>query len=427
MKPSAALRTATWLYDQIWPSALPFLRRHRRLIEGFKQRLAEPPPGPADIWIQAASAGEAYIALELAKMIHSSENASILLTTNTHQGFQIIMKRLSDIDQSQQYASTKAGYFPFDRPKIMKRVVESVKPAVMVLIETEIWPGHLQALKQIGCCILLINGRLTTRSLNRYRLWSGVWRQLRPDEILAITDADADRFKKLFPGAAVSTMPNMKFDRLVTALSGASQGSAADFVPASSPFIVLGSVRQQEEQYVVQMINTLLKRLPRAVIGLFPRHMERQDHWRMKLDEAGLRWQFFSQLNSMAEAGSVILWDRFGELSGAYLSAQAAFVGGSLAPLGGQNFLEPLQSGVIPVIGPYWDNFHWVGQEIAGRGLLRVAGEWRLAVDLIIETVEDNLSRTEVQAAAGKYIDARRGGTRQACDLVLKYLQRASN
>ena len=423
MKPTAALRAATWIYDRIWPPVMPFLRRHHRLAEGFELRLADPPPGPADIWIQAASAGEAYIALELAKMIHTSENASILLTTNTRQGLEIIKKRLSGEDRSRKHSSINAGYFPFDRPRIMQRVADTVNPGVMVLVETEIWPGHLQALKQIGCFILLINGRLTTRSLNRYRLWPGMWRQLSPDEILAISDDDADRFKKLFSGSAVSTMPNMKFDRLMPDLSAPARESIVEFLPTSSPFIVLGSVRQQEEQHVAQMLNALLKSVPQAVIGLFPRHMERMDYWRMTLDGTGLRWQYRSQLNTMAEAGSVLLWDRFGELAGAYASAQAAFVGGSLAPLGGQNFLEPLQSGVIPVIGPYWDNFHWVGREIASEELLRVAGDWRSAADLLVETVKDNHSRTEIQAAAGNYIDARRGGTRQAADLVLKYLR----
>ena len=160
MKPTAALRAATWIYDRIWPPVMPFLRRHHRLAEGFELRLADPPPGRAGIWFQAASAGEAYIALKLVKMIHTSENASILLTTNTRQGLQIIKKSLSGKNRSRKHASINAGYFPFDRPRIMQRAVDTVNPSVMVLIETEIWPGHLQALKQTGCFILLINGRL---------------------------------------------------------------------------------------------------------------------------------------------------------------------------------------------------------------------------------------------------------------------------
>ena len=420
---TAIFKTAAWLYDQFWAPAMPLLRRHQRLADGFMQRLADPPPGPADIWIQAASAGESTIAVELAKLIHATEGASILLTTNTRQGINVIEKSLSGTNSAQKPVAIDSCYFPFDRPRIMRRVADAVKPVVMVLIETEIWPGHLQALKQAGCRILLINGRLTPRSLNRYRLLPGLWQQLTPDEILAISSDDAARFIKLFPDSSVSMMPNMKFDRIGPDFSEASRGSMVDCLSASSQFVALGSIRKKEEQDVVRMIHALLGNLPGAVVGLFPRHMERLDDWRSKLDESGLRWQFRSRLTSAAEAGSVILWDRFGELADAYASAQAAFVGGSLAQLGGQNFLEPLQCGVIPVIGPHWDNFHWVGPEIIGEGLLRVAGDWREAVDLLVASVKNSRSRTEIQDAADNYIDARRGGTRQAADLILKYLR----
>jgi 3-deoxy-D-manno-octulosonic-acid transferase len=143
----------------------------------------------------------------------------------------------------------------------------------------------------------------------------------------------------------------------------------------------------------------------------------------MILSRTGLRWRLRSELKShAAEAGSIILWDRFGELAAAYEAAQAAFVGGSLMPLGGQNFLEPLQSGIVPVIGPYWGNFKWVGPEIVSAGLLNVAGNWRQAAELVAQTVENGRPRAETRAAAGRYIDARRGGTRQAAELVLRYL-----
>ena len=90
-----------------------------------------------------------------------------------------------------------------------------------------------------------------------------------------------------------------------------------------------------------------------------------------------------------AVKGSVILWDTFGELVHAYKYADAAFLGGSLAPLGGQNFLEALNCGVIPVTGPFWDNFSWVGSEIVNEGLLRVAEDWRGVSDALVEIMEN--------------------------------------
>jgi 3-deoxy-D-manno-octulosonic-acid transferase len=210
---------------------------------------------------------------------------------------------------------------------------------------------------------------------------------------------------------------------MAQATAAASIEPVADLFPATSPFIVLGSVRQQEERQIAGMMAALLERMPGAVIGLFPRHMERLVYWQMMLAKAGLPWQFRSRLSHPAKAGSIIVWDRFGELAGAYRAAKAAFVGGSLMPLGGQNFLEPLQAGILPVIGPHWDNFHWVGPEIVAEGLLQVAADWQSAVGLLAQTVAGDRSRADIRAAAQRYIAARRGGARQACDLVLKYLQ----
>jgi 3-deoxy-D-manno-octulosonic-acid transferase len=114
-------------------------------------------------------------------------------------------------------------------------------------------------------------------------------------------------------------------------------------------------------------------------------------------------------------AGTVILWDTFGELISAYCQARSAFVGGSLAPLGGQNFLEALVAGIVPVIGPSWENFTWVGQKIIDAGLLRVAGDWRQAAALILQDMDAPQPRAAVIETAHQFFKTRRGGTDQAC------------
>jgi 3-deoxy-D-manno-octulosonic-acid transferase len=99
----------------------------------------------------------------------------------------------------------------------------------------------------------------------------------------------------------------------------------------------------------------------------------------------------------------------------AYCLAQSAFIGGSLAPLGGQNFLEALINGVIPVIGPSWENLAWVGQEIIDAGLLRVADDWREAAALILQDMDAHWPRAAVIETAHQFFETRRGGTDQAC------------
>jgi 3-deoxy-D-manno-octulosonic-acid transferase len=121
--------------------------------------------------------------------------------------------------------------------------------------------------------------------------------------------------------------------------------------------------------------------------------------------------------------GSVVLWDTFGELGHAYHLAAAAFVGGSLAPLRGQNFLEPLASGVRPVIGPSWEDFRWVGTDIIDRGLVREAHGWKEAARLLLEDIARPAVRETVRRQAGEYVQDRQGGTDKACRIVQEYLK----
>jgi 3-deoxy-D-manno-octulosonic-acid transferase len=135
-----------------------------------------------------------------------------------------------------------------------------------------------------------------------------------------------------------------------------------------------------------------------------------------------ISWTTRSKMNAHAHNGSLILWDTFGELSSAYRLAKGAFVGGSLAPLGGQNFLEPLVCGIIPVIGPSWENFAWAGQEIVENGLVKVAANWLEVVHLLVEILEKPSPHENVRKAALRYLRDRQGGTDKACRLIVDYL-----
>ena len=123
------------------------------------------------MWIQAASAGESYLALNFVKNLKLAYPLKILITSNTKQGIEILERAADDIMLSQKKKIIFISYFPFDKPAIMKKAVRKVCPKLMVLLETEIWPGLMMALKKRGCKIVIINGRLTLKSFNRYMLW----------------------------------------------------------------------------------------------------------------------------------------------------------------------------------------------------------------------------------------------------------------
>ncbi len=422
------LTAALFVYDLVWRLAIPLLRLNRRLADGYDQRrFRQQLPPPGEVWIQAASVGEAFLAWQLVKELSIQQPLSVLITTNTRQGMDIIDKAVTDLSAIQPDMSVAAAYFPFDKPAIMKRAVEHIRPRVMVLLESEMWPAHLAALKAAGCPVVVVNGRMTAKSLQGYRRWRNLWRRLSPERILAISDADARRFGRLFGPERVGVMSNIKFDRLdPEPQSSASDNPLATIFTPESPLIVFGSVRQPEEEPVRELLLEIRRKHPQATVGLFPRHFERLDAWQSFLNSHHIPIHRRSGIDRPVAPGAVVLWDVYGELTHAYHLAAAAFVGGTLAPLGGQNFLEPLTAGIRPVIGPSWENFHWVGTDLIDQGLVTVAADWKAAAAALIENLENPMPRDRVQREVSKYIQNRRGGTADACRLVARYLSRSA-
>jgi 3-deoxy-D-manno-octulosonic-acid transferase len=411
------------VYDYLWRLAIPFLGRNERLAEGLTQRTLHQKMPRADVWIQAASAGESYLAWSLLRKLRPALPLRVLLTANTSQGMGILDRAITDVTAENSELVVHNKYFPFDKPGIMATAACQIRPKVMVLLETEIWPGLILSLKEMACKIFLVNGRITQKSLKGYRKLPPVWPLLKPDQILAVTPKDAMGFERLFGQGNITLMPNMKFDRIrVDTAAVARENPLIDLIPAHRPLLVFGSVRQAEEVYVKEVINEIHRRIPNAIIGIFPRHQSRVTYWAEVLERYTDSWQKRSTLESDDAIQSIILWDTFGELAWAYQLASAAFVGGSLAPLGGQNFLEPLVYGVSPVIGPYWDNFTWVGREIIEAGLVREVRTWRQAAQQLARDLEHPSPKDRIMAQADHYIRQRQGGTRMVCRLIEKAL-----
>ena len=413
-------------YGLGWKAALPLLKLNPRLKDGWEQRtLSGGLPAPAHLWIQAASGGEAFLTWEVLKNLKSplDETLRVLVTTNTLQGYQTLARAAEDINDRQKGLAVQPWYFPFDAPDLMNRMVAHVRPRLALILETEIWPGFLRACKQFGTNILLANGRMTTRSLAGYLAWPALFRELAPDAVMAVSETDARRFGTLFGSDRIRVMPNIKFDRMGD--SGPmplKSNPLRDLLPNGADFVVFGSVRREEEPAIRQLAAGLIRERPTTVLGLFPRHMHHLDLWQKSLNEAGLNWILRSRLDGPAKPGTVVLWDGFGELVPAYGLAKAAFVGGSLAPMGGQNFLEPLTCGVTPVTGPHWKNFAWVGREITDSGLAVETKDWQSALNALTAIMDRAEPREAVAARARAYIKDRRGGAKAVCKRVADFL-----
>ncbi len=406
-------------YSLLWLLALPFLPLSARLRAGWRQRLGLGFPPDCDIWIQGASAGECALVNAILDSpdfaaLAANRPLTVLATSCTEQGLGILRAAAP-----RPNVTLHARFFPFDLPVIMDRVICGVRPKVLTLLETEIWPGLLLACARREIPTVVLNARMTPASLAGYLALRPVLARLAPARVGAMAPDDARRFGLVFGADRVNVTGNIKFDRAMdTPFLARTANPLAHLIPERVPFIVLGSVRAEEETPVLELIRALRAARPDCVISLFPRHMHRCEPWRGRLADAAIPFQNRSALTGAARPGLVIVWDQFGELSPAYALAHRAFVGGSLASLGGQNFLEPLAQGVLAAVGPHVRNFAWVGTDIFTDLVTREADPIRLAAILLAPAPP----RDEVRARFQAYVHARQGATSASTTLLDPYL-----
>ncbi|WP_300668844.1 glycosyltransferase N-terminal domain-containing protein [Desulfoluna sp.] len=406
-------------YNLLWKAAVPLTRNHKRLKEGHGQRtLRENKLTPSDIWIHAASAGEAYIAAELVAMLTGPDAPSILISTHTRQGMEVLEQRLAAMGSTQ----VTTCYAPFDAPSLMNQAFHQVNPSLLVLVELELWPGMLAAAKKNGTPIAVINGRLTPSSFKGYARARKLLAPLAPEFISAISTADAHRLACLFPETPIEVIPNIKFDRIPPPDTPLDTPRALFPGAETRTIYLLASVREEEENTVMAMCHALLKKDEKALIAWFPRHMERVEPLCQNLVQDGLPPIKRSQCKSINANQSLLVWDRFGELGSAFSQVDAAFVGGSFAPLGGQNMLEPLASGLIPVMGPSYSNFAWVGDDLKDAGLLRICATPDEAANQLVRIAHEPATRNDRRLQFQKLIETRRGGTKATCRHLTRLL-----
>jgi 3-deoxy-D-manno-octulosonic-acid transferase len=419
------------LYNLAWIAAMVFLHRSPRVSLGWEQRtLRQAPRGPFDIWIQAASGGESLLTnmvLEnLAATLPRTKKVRILVTSGTKQGIDSLEKGQS-LRPPNDNLDIAIAYFPFDAPQVMAQAFVLFSPKLAVIVETELWPGFLISARRNGVPVFLINGRMAEKSYRSYRHFRGFFKKYGPEKVWAISPLDGERFARIIGPERVSLMNNIKFDRIEAKSEFPTNTAIADLLPEAGPFVLLGSIRREEEEKILKAIIATLSHRSDIIIGLFPKHIERADPWLTLLQNAKIAAVKRSQATARSRPGTVIVWDVFGELAGAYALAAAAFVGGSLINLGGQNFLEPLVFGLKPIIGPYWQNFAWVGRDIVTSGLVReVADENELAAALAT-AIDGGDSRAKVIEQVRSFLLPRKGGTAQVCRQIIDKLHFLEN
>ena len=355
--------------------------RAGKYLSTFRERWSGPPPalnpeGRASIWIHAVSVGEALAARTLLGPLRAAlPGLPVFVSTTTMTGNAVARKSLAGIDG--------LFYAPFDRRGSVRAALDRLRPKLLVIMETEIWPNLIHEAHRRGVKIAIANGRISPRSHPRY-LWIRSFLAPRLREIdLFLMQGEPHRERILemgAPPARVSVPGNLKYD----ATRDASVSEAAAAVVASRPdraLWIAGSTAPGEEPLVFQALAEVRARAGDVGLVIAPRHPERFDEVDALARAAGLRCARRSRL---AAGGwrdeEVLLLDSIGELASLYALGRVVFVGGSLVRFGGHNILEAAAAGRPVMVGPHMENFQEIADEFeAAGGLVRVSSASDLA------------------------------------------------
>jgi 3-deoxy-D-manno-octulosonic-acid transferase len=353
-----------------------------RYRTGLRQRLGRTPQsvlaythGQPTLWLHAVSVGELIAATPLIHRLEAADpRLPIVLSTTTDTGQQLARQRFPAPKQD----AARVFYYPLDFAFAVRRVLSQVRPRALVLMESELWPRMIVEAHRHRIPIIVVNARISDRSLPRYRALRWLWRPLlrRITLILAQSEQDAERFRAIgAPEAAIRVVGNLKFDLHANADTPLIH-SLREHLPPGVPVCVAGSTLAGEEEAVLGAFQQLVTQGLPLVLILAPRHPQRFDEVRVLLAASGLPWVARSQWSehpSNISAGSVFLLDSIGELASIYSLGSVAFIGGSLVDRGGHNPLEAAQFGVPIVTGPFMQNFRTIHAELLAEQAAVVA------------------------------------------------------
>lgn len=376
--------------------------RYRSFRQGIRERLGFFAPGRLAIlagkrvfWIHAVSVGETRAALPLVKALRKAYPEVALIISNVTETGHKIASQAAEIDC--------CLFFPYDFSLVVHRVLKQVRPALIIIVETEIWPNFVRLARDEDIPVVLVNGRISDRSYPRYQLIKPfISPVLQRFSLLCMQTAeDARRLRMLgAPAAVVHVSGNVKFDLDIGIPdpSAVARLKTEYHLPEGELIWVAGSTHAGEEETVMDVYQQCANGEKPLRLVLVPRHPERCPMVASMLTQRGIPFVQRSKLaaiHGFLAPGTVLLIDTVGELQRIYKVADLVFVGGSLVPVGGHNILEASAVYKPVVFGPYMHNFKEISQLLlaAGGGVM-VSGtkELFLAVNRLLTDEPERLT-----------------------------------
>jgi 3-deoxy-D-manno-octulosonic-acid transferase len=329
------------------------------------------PPKERRIWLHAVSVGEINVARSIIDVLFETvPDIDIVLSTTTPKGF--------DLAKKISHPRLQCVYSPIDFIVSVRLAFHAIRPDILVLLETEIWPNWIYISKALNVPVTIVNGRISQKSVKGFQKFAPLVRFIlqKIDAFSMISRDNAIRICQM--GALpqkVHISGNAKFDLLKQTYRPClpAQLRALLNIRTKNFVFVSGSTRTGEEAMVIDTYKVLCQKFPDALCIIAPRHIERCSNIETLLKKAHLKYNLYSCCKARKSRNApVVLVDTIGDLAGLYSIANVVFCGGSLVPQGGQNVLEPAIWGKPVLYGPYMDDFLWAKDvlEAAAGGIM---------------------------------------------------------
>ena len=367
------------------------------------------------IWLHAVSVGESIAAAPVVKALQEQyPDLPITMTCMTPTGSERIQSMFGD--------SVQHSYLPYDLPLCSRRFFKRLQPRLAIVMETELWPNHINQCARLNIPVVLANGRLSERSARGYgRFPKLVAPMLKQISALAVqTQTEAQRFIELGARPATVTVTgSIKYDlRVDAALPVQAQALREQWQASQRPIWIAASTHEGEDALILAAHQQLLAQFPDALLVLVPRHPERFESVHALCIAQGMPVQRRSTQSAVSAEHQVLLGDTMGELLLLYALADVALVGGSVIEHGGHNMLEPIALEKPTLTGPHYFNFLEIAEQLLTAEALQTVADTQQLAQAVAELWRNPEQVQKMNAAAQQVLQRNQGALQRLLDII---------
>ncbi|KAF1683940.1 3-deoxy-D-manno-octulosonic acid transferase [Veillonella sp. R32] len=426
-----------WVYNILliiyWIGLIPVILYRLAFEEGFYERIRQSAglmpdslmrkiEGRRAIWVHAASVGEIVATSPIVKDIKKKfPEAVVVVSVVTATGHAMAHRIIPEAEG--------IIFFPLDLPFLTQRILDIIKPITILLVETEIWPNFLRIAEKEKIPVMMVNGRISDRSMKRYMMIRSFTKEMLASiqYFCMQSKLDAEYIQVL--GAAkerITVTGNTKYDQTYAQVTEEEKRQLQDEFGfgRNHPIIVAGSTHRGEEEAVLTAFNEILKAYPEARLLIAPREIMRGNDVKALAEKNGLRAICRSTMTGPVHVKTpVVVLDTIGELGRLYSLGDIIFVGGSLVKTGGHNILEPAAHGKPILVGPHMFNFKEIYSLLSSRHACLMVKDTKELVDTMLLLCRDKELRDTMGQNCLDIVHENRGATQRNTEELRKLFE----